>query len=162
MTTLHHALCKEIETHRIDDETRHHSGTSSGTNSWLHYQSKTQSRRRHTYSVSKSIDVIPVSHSYILLEEHPLKPTRKRHATSLTASLDLPGNSTDFSDSGENKVETKVLMTGWLHKTTRLKSSKTRGHRQHRKFKLTPHSLEYSNLLQKVCSYTYNLYTVHL
>ena len=156
MATLQRALCKEIETHRIDDETRYRSRERSRersrTSSWLHYQSRTQSRRRHTYSVRKSKDTVPVDHSYYLLEEHPSKSSRKR-STSLTASLDLTGNSRDFSDSGENQVETKVLMTGWLHKTTRLKTSKTRGHRQHRKFKLTPHSLEYSNLLQKVCSY---------
>ena len=160
MSTLHRALCKEIETHRIDDETRYGSGTSSGTasgnwfESWLHYyQSRAQAGRRHTYSVSKSIDTIPVGHSYIPLEKHPPKPARKRYAKSLTAaSLDRTGNS---SDSGQSKVGTKVLMSGWLHKTTRLKTSKTRGstrgHRQHRKFKLTAHSLEYSNLLQKVC-----------
>ena len=153
MAMSHRALCKEIETHRIDDETLYCSRTSSWFESWLHYyQSKSQqAERRHTYSVSKSIDTIPVGHSYIQLEKHPSEPTRRRYAKSVTtASLDRTGNSRNFSDSGKNKVGTKVLMSGWLHKTTRLKTSKTRGHRQHRKFKLTAHSLEYSNLLQKV------------
>ena len=152
MTTLHHALCKEIESHRIDDETPYRGSgrISRGTSGWLHYQSRTQSRRRHTYSASKSRDAIPVGHSYILLEKDPSKTTRKGNAKSLTLSLDLERSPRDFFDGGQSKVETKVLMTGWLHKTTRLKSSKTRGHRQHRKFKLTAHSLEYSNLLQKV------------
>lgn len=47
----------------------------------------------------------------------------------------------------------KIVMTGWLHKTSRPKNSKTRGHRQHRKFRLTAHSLEYVQLFQKVCYY---------
>ena len=108
MTTLHHALCKEIESHRIDDETpyddRGSRRISRGTSSWLHYQSRTQSRRRHTYSASKSKDAIPVGHSYILLEKDPSKTTRKGNAKSLTLSLDLERSPTDLFDGGENKV----------------------------------------------------------
>jgi len=50
----------------------------------------------------------------------------------------------------------EALLSGWLHKTSRPKwtDKMTRApheHRQHRKFKLTEHSLEHSHLLQKVC-----------
>ncbi|XP_065898553.1 1-phosphatidylinositol 4,5-bisphosphate phosphodiesterase delta-4-like [Dysidea avara] len=48
-----------------------------------------------------------------------------------------------------------VLMSGWLYRTSRPKWSNditrtSHEHRQHRKFKLTEHSLEYSHLLQRV------------
>ena len=147
MTTLRDALCKEIESHRIDDDTPSvETQCRSGTSSWSHYQS----RRRNTYSESKSIDALSVGstiYGHTQLKNHSSQSTRGR---SHSLPLELIVNSRDFFDGGQSKVETKVLMTGWLHKTTRLKSSKIRGHRQHRKFKLTAHSLEYSNLLQKV------------
>ena len=83
------------------------------------------SRRRHTYGPSRSIHsaVDPrVDHLYVPLKDSPEK--------------------------GE-----LVLMTGWLYKTNRLKDSKMRGHsRQHRRFRLTLHSLEYNHLLQTVSS----------
>jgi len=49
-----------------------------------------------------------------------------------------------------------VMLSGWLYKTSRPKHTTefTRApheHRQHRKFKLTEHSLEYNHLLQRVC-----------
>ena len=55
-----------------------------------------------------------------------------------------------------------VLMSGWLYRTSRPKWSDdiTRAsheHRQHRKFKLTEHSLEYSHLLQRVCLHVVSL-----
>ena len=111
MTTLHDALCKEIESHWIDDETpsmgtRCRSGTSSG---WIHHQS----RCRHTYSASKSIDAMPVGHT--ILKNHSSQSMQKR---LLSLTLKLTGNSRDFSDSGKPQVEIKVLMIGWLHKTT--------------------------------------------
>ena len=136
MTTLRDALCKEIESRRIDDDTPSmETRCRSGTSSLSHYQSR---HRTNTYSESRG---------HTQLKNHSSQSTRGR---SHSLPLELIVNSRDFFDGGQSKVETKVLMTGWLHKTTRLKSPKTRGHRQHRKFKLTAHSLEYSNLLQKV------------
>ena len=75
---------------------------------------------------------------------------RKRSATyALGDSLNLPEEYT--ADGGTSKKGgDKVVMTGWLNKMSRLKTSKTRGHRQHRRFKLTAHSLEYDQLFQKV------------
>ena len=146
-TDLHDALCKEIESHRVDDETPSMAGTLSGTSIGSAGVPHYQSRRRHTYSASISIDAMAVGHT--ILKNHSSQSTQK------SRTLELTGKSRDFSDSWKPQLQakTKVLMTGWLHKTTRLKTSKTRGHRQHRKFKLTAHSLEYSNLLQKVLDF---------
>ena len=49
-----------------------------------------------------------------------------------------------------------VMLSGWLYKTSRPKytigfTRMPHEHRQHRKFKLTEHSLEYNHLLQRVC-----------
>ena len=132
---LHDSVCREIETHRIGNETHstalHH-----------HCEHITQRPRLHTYSASTTSGSRPTQ-----------RTRRKRHGVvkQRSSSLCLPrtlGDSDDGKSKAENKVE--VVMTGWLYKTTRLKTSKTRAHRQHRKFKLTAHSLEYSNLLQKV------------
>lgn len=65
------------------------------------------------------------------------------------------------------QADNEVVYQGMLHKITRIKitSDLRRGqheHRQHRRFKLTEHSLEYSQLLQRVChvfcSWLYNQY----
>ena len=147
-TDLHDALCKEIESHRVDDKTPSMAGTLSGTSIGSAEVPHYQSRRRHTYSASIYIDAMPVG--LTILKNHS-----PQSAIQKSRTLELTGKSRDFSDSGKPRLQakTKVLMTGWLHKTTRLKTSKTRGHRQHRKFKLTAHSLEYSNLLQKVLDF---------
>ena len=132
--------------HRIDGET-----PTAGAEERLQYQS----RRRHTFSTSESVDVVPSNRSYALLKDSPQVERKLRSATYATYSKAV---SLDFVD-GESKREDKALMTGWLHKTSRLKTSKTRGHRQRRNFKLTTHSLEYSNLLQRV-RLCYNLSVV--
>ena len=78
--------------------------------------------------------------------------TRKRSATyALGASLDDPQQD-EFTDGNKQTAtqRNKVVMAGWLYKTTRPKTSKTRGHRQHRQFRLTAHSLEYDQFFQKV------------
>ena len=50
----------------------------------------------------------------------------------------------------------EIVREGWLHKITRTKITSDlrkvqHEHRQHRRFQLTEHSLEYSQLLQRVC-----------
>ena len=80
-----------------------------------------------------------------------LPATRRRSPTyAFGASLDdLPQQ--EFTDDKQTAAHRdKVVMAGWLYKTTRPKTSKTRGHRQHRQFRLTAHSLEYDQFFQKV------------
>ena len=60
-----------------------------------------------------------------------------------------------------NDAEKERVHEGMLHKTSRGKiTSKLirdqHEHRQHRRFQLTEHSLEYSQLLQRVCDNSYN------
>ena len=79
---------------------------------------------------------------------------RKRSATYAVGDT-LDDLQEEFTDEDPQQAaqsnKNKVVMTGWLYKTTRLKTSKTRGHqRQHRRFRLTAHSLEYDQLFQKV------------
>lgn len=154
----HDALCREIEQGRIDDETPSTMGPSKS--SWLPL-----GRRRHTYSIDKTIPETDPSTdhsyapSYVPLKGSPqlqqkrsiIQSYGRSHSLDLTALdrvPDLP-KSEDHTDAG--RMKEGFLMTGWLHKTSRPKNSKTRGHsRQRRKFRLTAHSLEYSHQLQKV------------
>ena len=164
------ALCRQIEDSRIDDEMPSTMGPKH-THSWVHL-----GRRRHTYSVDKPIPENSAADpsadrsfvlSYVPLKDSPsgspqLQRTRKRSATQYgrSHSVDLTGadrvsdltKSEDHTDAGRMKDNLGlVIMAGWLHKTSRPKNSKTRGHsRQRRKFRLTTHSLEYSHQLQKV------------
>ena len=128
-------VCKEIETNRIDNGTH--------DTALHHCEHITQRPRLHTYSASTDSC------------SRPTQRTRRKRpgvVKQKSSSLYLPSRTLEDTADGKSKAENKVevIMSGWLHKTTRLKTSKTRAHRQHRKFKLTAHSLEYSNLLQKV------------
>lgn len=64
----------------------------------------------------------------------------------------------EVADDDSKPTGDKVVMTGWLrmYRTTRHKIIKTRGHRQHRRFRLTARSLEYDQLFQKVASYDHS------
>ena len=153
--SLHNALCKEIETLRIDDDTPSaddHGRTTSCN--WLHHS---RSPRMHTFSArTDTLDEAKLADEKARIPRQ--RTQRKRIVKQRSSSLyvqgtnHLKGNSVDGNDEDDaiKAAEDKAVMTGWLYKTTRLKTSKTRGQRQHRKFKLTTHSLEYSNLLQKV------------
>ena len=165
---IHDALCREIEQHRIaDDETPSTMGPKD-----IHVKSSL-GRRRHTYSIDKTIPETSAdasayrsyAPSCVPLKDSPQpepRHQRKRSATQSygrSYSIDLPGSdltkSEDHTDAGRMKPmkekDKGFVMTGWLHKTSRPKNSKTRGHsRQRRKFRLTAHSLEYSHQLQKV------------
>ena len=152
--SLHNALCKEIQTLRIDDDTPSaddHDRTASCN--WLRHS---RSPRMHTFSArTGTLDAAPADRKAHL----PRRTQRKRIVKQRSSSLYVRGTDRprvnpmamdDNDDDDGVQATDKAVMTGWLYKTSRLKTSKTRGHRQHRKFKLTPHSLEYSNLLQKV------------
>ena len=152
--------CNDIETCPIDDETPSltavgKGGRTAGSQRW--YTNSRRQRRPKTFSVDSTLE--SPSNRYTSSRKEHLPATRytRRKAGIVrqkSSSLYLPdaGRTRDHSDGGPDKAEDKVLMTGWLYKTSRLKTSKARAHRQHRKFKLTAHSLEYSHFnLQKVC-----------
>ena len=168
MTNLHNhdALCKEIATFQIDGDEMLSAavlGTVSGTPGC--YAQAGHQRRPNTFAARSSLD--SQSHQATSLQkEYSTPPPEPRYprrsegllATQKSSSLYLPTShdhdDIDSIDSGANKAKDKVLMTGWLYKTSLLKTSKARGNRQHRKFKLTSHSLEYSHFLQKVSNVT--------
>jgi len=66
-------------------------------------------------------------------------------------------NLTTSGSSGNlHQQQDEAVLSGWLHKTNRPKwtdrmTREPHEHRQHRRFKLTEHSLEHSHLLQRVC-----------
>jgi len=100
-------------------------------------------RRGYTFSVNESVS------TRAGYTESAQQPTGNRCRSSTYApGDDLPEYIGDDSAGRDKPVH--VVMSGWLHKTTRLMTSKTRGHRHYRRFRLTAHSLEYSQLFQKV------------
>lgn len=145
--TLKNDLCREIEAFRINDDTPTEGTTARKRISWSLRHSQ---QRERAVTFSGSVDV--PEDRYTSRQPHLLQRTTRRilhiPARRKSSSLYLP-QSRDDTDGG-NKTEGKILMTGWLYKTSQLKTSETRGHRQHRKFKLTAHSLEYSHFLLKV------------
>ena len=161
--SLHNALCKEIETLRIDDDTP--SADDHGRTTSCNWLQHSRSPRMHTFSART--DTLDEAKAYEKARVPRQHTQRKRIVKQRSSSLYIQGtnhpraNSVDGTDEDDaiKAAEDKALMTGWLYKTTRLKTSKTRGHRQHRKFKLTTHSLEYSNLLQKV---QLAIYVIHI
>ena len=75
----------------------------------------------------------------------------RKSSSTLNLGGDLGAIMTSMSE-----TDCDLLNHGWLYKTSRGKITcdLTRGqheHRQYRRFQLTEHSLEYSQLLQRVC-----------
>ena len=114
-------------------------------------ESTTKQRRTMTYGPTHS-------------PQHARSRFKKRPGSehSLVKSVVL-GRSRTSSTIGSRDVEGKpdevdeILNSGMLYKTSRGKITPglTRGpheHRQYRRFQLTEHSLEYSQLLQRVCA----------
>lgn len=143
MTSLHNDVFEEIGISRI------HDGTPAETiGRYGNRPALSPKKRRHTYAVSfganKTIDTS--GDRYTPLNAHSSQFGRTYSSHSLDDLPQRPGGTDDVDD--ENN---KVIMTGWLYKTSRLKNSKTRSNR--RRFRLTAHSLEYCHLLQTVLSY---------
>ena len=136
---------------RADDETPTTTTGTVASSSWYTY-SRRHSRPK-TFSMDRTRALDSPSDCYTSRKDHVPPPYTRRKSSSLY----LPGTIRDLSDGGPDKAEDNVLMTGWLYKTSRLKTSKARAHRQRRKFKLTAHSLEYSHFnLHKVCACLYS------
>ena len=78
----------------------------------------------------------------------------RSYSLDFTGSDQVPDltKSEDHTDDGRIKEKDKgVMMIGWLRITSQAKNPKTRGRsRQHRYFRLTAHSLEYSHQPQMV------------
>ena len=92
------------------------------------------------------------------------RPLPKRHGVNEENKLDDSikyATMNPRSRPRANDAEKEKVYEGMLHKTSRGKitSKLIRGqheHRQYRRFQLTEHSLEYSQLLQRVCDNSYN------
>lgn len=148
MATLHNALCQEIEDSRINgDETLGRPRRCDRS----HNQRRTSplwSRRRHTYCANKAIrDDTPKDRSP--RNDYSPQSKLKRYSSYSLDQRRLEATSTTGDD--VDGQEDKDIISGWLYKTSHLINSNSKGHRQHRKFKLTTHSLEYCHLLHKVC-----------
>lgn len=84
----------------------------------------------------------------------PDDPSKSATLASLGSALDRQRRRSEGSVL--EQIEKEVVYEGMLHKTTRTKITanlrRTQNeHRQYRRFQLTEHSLEYSQLLQRVC-----------
>lgn len=108
--------------------------------------------RMNTFALDEDHYHTPRPPSYRQSHSASLQPlARKRSATfSPGDNVNLSGEHTDHDTDGQTTGDKVVVMTGWLYKMSRPKTSKARGHRQHRRFRLTAHSLEYDQLFQKV------------
>ena len=110
--------------------------------------------RLHTFNVPTDTST---DHYIVQSVQPPLSShspiMRKRSSTyAFGATLDDSPQQEFTDDNRQTAHRNKVVMAGWLYKTTRPKTSKTRGHRQHRQFRLTAHSLEYDQFFQKVAT----------
>ena len=116
-------------------------------------------RRGYTYSFANSGGYSRMN-TCALDDDYNHTPPRQSHSASLQplarkrSATYAPGDNVnllvEYTDAGQTTGDNAVVMTGWLYKMSRLKTSKARGHRQHRRFRLTAHSLEYDQLFQKV------------
>ena len=75
--------------------------------------------------------------------------------SSVQKSMTLPDPRTMDPQAAEREIVEEILNSGMLYKTSRKKvtsdlTRSQREHRQYRRFQLTEHSLEYSQLLQRV------------
>ena len=136
------AFLKEIEKSRIDVE-RDGNDQPSGRRYTYHgfLDLKSSSNASNTIGIG-NVTYQSVDHSY---ED---SPRLSHEAVRCRDTRSLPiGKLRDDTDDGVPKF----IMKGWLHRTSQLKNSKTKGrNRQHRNFKLTPRSLEYHHYLQRV------------
>jgi len=154
MSDLRNALFKQIETSRVDVgqvDDSDHIDDSAPTAASSNARRVREGFRRYSFSRLVSI-------------KKRLNRTQERDAAN---ELTLPArddswdsrsatDGTDLAQSHREKAQKdNVVLSGWLHKTSRPKwtdgmARMPHEHRQHRRFKLTEHSLEYNHLLQRV------------
>ena len=149
--TVHNAVLEQIKTCRQLSSQQDELDDAS-CNIMRGSQSSTASWRRHTIDTSS------------LLKKRKSKTAQSQSSSSLTsytpyASLHPMSDyeSVDGIADRQSPAAQKnagVMLSGWLYKTirkqTKVFTRMPHEHRQHRKFKLTEHSLEYNHLLQRV------------
>ena len=143
-----YAFLKEIEKSRVDDERDGNDQASRRRNTYSGFlDRKSSSKARNAIGNVMYQSVDP---SYVQMKDS-LPQLSQKTVSGCAKSLTLDsGKLLAGKDDTDAGVEL-ILKEGWLHRTSQLKNSKTKGHnRQHRKFKLTPRSLEYNHYLQKV------------
>ena len=138
--TSHQLVLTEIERSRIDSlESSWHSRTSSSIRRFKGNRACITDTGRNAARVQS------------FKKQHGVDEVDKMDANSVKyATLYLRNNKSRTNDAEKQKIR-----EGMLYKTSRGKitSNLIRGqheHRQHRRFQLTEHSLEYSQLLQRV------------
>lgn len=113
---------------------------------WRNRRSQIQSWKRRSSSRSSS---------KLRKTDHDDPASKSATLASLGSALD--NRQRRKSEGGVlEQTDREILYDGMLHKTTRTKITSDlrrtqHEHRQYRKFQLTEHSLEYSQLLQRVC-----------
>ena len=168
MSDLHNALVKQIKTSRVDGqqiEPDDSASTSASTNARTVRDST--AFRRHSFSrlvsLKKRLNRTQERAEFTL--PVPTRDANSWDSRSATDGTDL-ASSQGWDEAQKDNQDSDVVLSGWLYKTSRTKwtDGMTRTpheHRQHRRFKLTEHSLEYNHLLQRVwSSYTVSLYVV--
>ena len=144
----HQLVLTEIERNRVD----------SLESSW---DSRTSSSIQRTKGNRVCITDMHMGRNVSRVRSHGVVEVDKKDAPDSIkyATLNLRSNRPRANDTDKQKIR-----EGMLYKTSRGKitSNLIRGqheHRQHRRFQLTEHSLEYSQLLQRVCdnSYSYKI-----
>lgn len=115
--------------------------------SWKTTRSSTRSRSSHRGSSNKHGSAHRVDSKKANTLESPRRGRRKSDGDVLNVELPEPLRP---------ELSHEILHHGMLYKTTRPKTTRTtRAHSEHkqlRRFQLTEHALEYTQLLQKVCS----------
>ena len=154
---------QEMSGLRKDFETNlDHGGAAASSNTVQQYPSEPRFRRTRGYTVNSAEGSYSQMNTNFSLDDHDyastqqsrdkplrslLQPVARKRSASYAAG-DFSNDEKDDHNLSQTTGADKVVMTGWLHKMNRPKTSKATGHRKHRRFRLTAHSLEYDHLFQ--------------
>jgi len=157
MSDLHSALFKQIETSRVHNQ---QDEPSLELDSHDHASAvrKDSSAFRRCSSFSHLSFMKRVNRKKESAQRGKLSPPTRHDdswdSRSVTVGTDLATGRKEKAQK-DTSQDSGVVLSGWLHKTSRQKWTDgmirmPHEPRQHRRFKLTEHSLEYNNLLQMV------------
>lgn len=161
MSDLHNALVKQIKISRVDGqqiEPDDSALTSASTNARTVRDSTAFRRYSFSHLVSLKKRLNRTQQRAELTLPVPTRDANSWDSRSVTDGTDLAwsqARSQGWDETQKDNQDSEVVLSGWLYKTSRPKwtDGMTRTpheHRQHRRFKLTEHSLEYNHLLQRV------------